>query len=438
MKKTKEAQITDWGSELELNENYTYNKDTDSYIVFLKKINKNIVMRGEVHRAIVEAYSNYLGKPSTISDLCRTHSIPRDILTAYLKACRITHSDLPYSNEKIQESGAEELTENLLEKKKFRISQDFSKKDWQKTKELASKYLALEVGSFNPLIGFLENWNPPRYKAIAKPDYKGSDKHIIISLSDVHWGLNAEKDAQYNGENWSIENTNARINDYANKIKEQIGALKIRPQSATILLMGDMLHSLTGRTDKGTELETGPMGEAQFENAFNSLKLFVDSILTIFKEVNVKAVQGNHDSIADHILSMILKAVYTKEPRISFEISRARWLPFKIYDSLFLMEHGYSAKFKSRLPSGGKRTSYIQSLFLSKPELLEGIKSRYYLTADQHHSEIETADYELIMFSTFSSGDKYADNSCLRSRPRQNLLLVGKSGVEQIINIYFD
>jgi len=77
-------------------------------------------------------------------------------------------------------------------------------------------------------------------------------------------------------------------------------------------------------------------------------------------------------------------------------------------------------------------------LFLSKPELLQGTKHRYYLTADQHHSEIETSDYELIMFSTFVGGDKHSDNSNLFSRPRQNLLLVGESGVEQIINIYFD
>jgi len=136
----------------------------------------------------------------------------------------------------------------------------------------------------------------------------------------------------------------------------------------------------------------------------------------------------------------MLECYFRTEKRITFENTTKRFLTFRIFDNLFLNEHGYSAFFKSRLPkSGSQRENYINGLFLSKPELLQGIKNKYFLSNDQHHLEIkENAHFENIIFSTFVGGCRHSDNSMYNQRPRQSILVVDSEGVSEIVHIFFD
>ena len=104
------------------------------------------------------------------------------------------------------------------------------------------------------------------------------------------------------------------------------------------------------------------------------------------------------------------------------------------------MEHGYAAVAKDRLPNGKKpRETYINNILMAKPELLNGVKYQYYLSADQHHSETyELTSVEGFMFPTLVGGCRHADNSGLRSRARQSCLIVSKKGVTDVKHFYFD
>ncbi len=431
-------------SELEFNEknsDISYNKEQDCYIMFLKKLNKNIVLKGEVYRDIVRSYSDLLGEPATISQLARTHGIPRNLLTEIIRMMGLTHSDLPYTNEEIENKDEHEIASELLELKKFKIVQEFNKKDWHLTQLNSLKWQNFVNGTLDPFNSFLRNWEPPTYKPQKFTNkIENNSNHLLVSGSDWHFGLIAQERYLYFKKGWNIENTKECVAEYSKKIKEFVNTKKIGYESAYLVLMGDAIHTLTGFTDKGTHLDAFPVGEEQLDVAFTTLILFIQELLSIFPKIYVKSVGGNHSSLGDYILSKMLESYFRTEARINFEITTKRFLTYKINNFLFLQEHGYAPQAKSRLPRHGtQRENYINGLFLSKPEELQGIKQKYYLSADQHHFEVyESKFYEAYMFSTIVGGCKHSDHNLYNSRQKQTLLGIDKNGVSEIINIHFD
>ena len=77
---------------------------------------------------------------------------------------------------------------------------------------------------------------------------------------------------------------------------------------------------------------------------------------------------------------------------------------------------------------------------MCKPELMNGAKRFYYLSADQHHSEsYELTNVEGFMFPTLVGGCRYSDNSGYKSRPRQTCLVIDDDdGVNDVQYYYFD
>ncbi len=254
-------------------------------------------------------------------------------------------------------------------------------------------------------------------------------------------GLAADERYLYFQNKWNTESLQEAMREYAIKVKQNLQERNYKFDAAVICLGGDLAHSLTGYTDKNTKLEAEHLGENQLDYSLTILFAFFEEILRLFPKVYVKAVSGNHDSVYDYAISRFLETYYRNEPRIEFEITTKRFLPFKIAENnLFVLEHGYSAKYKSKVPrAGAGRDSYIQNILLAKPELLQGIKNRYYITNDQHHLEVsEKMNYTMIISPALVGGDRYSDNVCLKSRPSQNLFIVDKNGLKEIVHLYFD
>jgi hypothetical protein len=136
----------------------------------------------------------------------------------------------------------------------------------------------------------------------------------------------------------------------------------------------------------------------------------------------------------------MLSLYFRNDPRISFTVTNERFLTFKIHKNLFVVEHGYSAVSRDRLPAPGKgRETYVNNIILAKPKDLNGTDRIYYLSADQHHSEsYEMTNFEGYMFPTLVGGCRHADNSGYKSRPRQTCLKVDVDGVEDVKYFYFD
>ena len=201
--------------------------------------------------------------------------------------------------------------------------------------------------------------------------------------------------------------------------------------------MGDILHTLTGETAKGTPIEGFPLGEEQFDQAFTSLVKFFQGLSEMIGLSRVLSITGNH-SLSDCHLFKCLKAYFRNYPNLIFNVYDSRWAVEKVGGLGLLIEHGASPYFKTKLPPmGNQRDAYVQKLILQNRGELDGCKQVVYISGDQHHFEYnERANYEQVMFSTVVGNDFYANQHGLFNIPRQNGLVIEDGKIVEVLNFY--
>lgn len=424
-----------------VSDKYTYNKLSDSYIINLKCQSKPLVISGARHRAICRSYSQW-GEDLTIDEIVRKYALTPEIFDEYRRIFHLTKTKEPLSIEEVLEHSIEDSVQKILEEKRYKIYQNYEKESWKQIQAEAMNWRNFRGRKLDPFVNFIEGFKVPKitpktYK-LEKIEHK---KALIINLSDIHVGLSADPRYLYFQKKWNTKLLEQAMAEYADKLAALIAERTYRFEKAVICFGGDFLHTLTGFTDKGTKIENEILGEAQLEYGFTIAINFLSRMLELFPTVEVKAVSGNHDSVGDYVISRYCQAHFRNDKRMKFDITPKRFLPFKITKhNLFILEHGYSAKYKSKLPrSGAGRDSYIQNVFLGDPKLLQGVKNKYYITNDQHHMEVQERNgFEMLMCGSIVKGDRYSDNSMLHSRPRQSVFVVDESGMSEILHMFFD
>ena len=431
----------DWSNTLEGKDSPYYNGDTQQYIVFIKNLGRNVVVSKEQHESILRMYSNWDGEERSISEICRVIQWPRAALTEYLSKFGIKHDSLPLVDEDILEKSEEELVQQLLESKKFSVHQKFEKALWDKTREEATKFNLLKHRSFDPFEEFLRNWTPP---TLIKPDKlklweDKSDEVFVIGLSDLHYGAASKERYMYNAKSWGTEDTVKAVDKFASSIISSVENRKRGFKKAILLCLGDLIHSMYGKTARGTELTYDCIREEQFDYAMSSLTSFISRMLNVFDDIEVHATFGNHHYEVEMALFKALEAYFRTDERIKFNLYSSRPAAFKVDSTLFLIDHGADARERTYVPNGAKRQSFIQSLLLSKPELLTGVKTKLFCQGDKHHWEnIEFNDFEFIMFSTILGSDEHAQVNNWKNRARQSCLVLNDDGLKEIVHTYIN
>lgn len=431
----------DWSDSLKFTEKYVFNKDDDKYIFYLKAANDFVVIPGTTIRGIFDNYSNWYKSPSSVNEICRNYRIPKTYFFELREILGLTHDSEPITKEELTSKNVDQLTEDILEKKKFQLYQKLQKKSWKDTEQAAARWYEFIEGVFNPLDDLLNAWTPPKYTPVKQINNrkKLTDKSIIIGLSDIHFGTYANPEGSFRNKGSNTEEIIKSIEKYAEDISAVVGGRTYGFDECVITSLGDILHTTgQGTTTKGTVLSHDCIKEEQFNAAFDTLTKFVERMLEIFPKVKVKSVKGNHNDFGDYVLFRALEAYFRKEKRISFEVFQSEHGLFKVKNTLFVISHGYSAECKGHLPATGKaRESYIANLFLANPEALMDVKTKVLLTADQHHWEAkEYAEFEHYMLSTIVEGDKYAESMGLNSRAKQSCFVIDDEGVAEIIYSY--
>jgi hypothetical protein len=431
-----------WKRSLKFTDKYVYNKQDDKYIIHLKAANGNIVLSGHTVRTIKENYSNWYGNEHSIAEICRNHRIPRNYFTELKEALGITHDSEPVTIEELRERDIDEIADDIIEKRKFQLYQEVQKRSWKETEQAAEKWFRMQEGVYEPFTSFITNWKPPKYepiKFIEKPKNKFVHKKLVVGLSDVHFGSKHNRNDSFRKESYSTEEAVRVIDAYAQDVIKLKEARTYHIDECVLVSLGDILHTTgQGFTAKGTMLVHDCVKEEQFNYAFDTLVKFINTLLATFPRVSVKSVKGNHSDFGDYVLFKTLEAYYRAEKRIKFEVFQTDHGLFKLDDCLFLISHGYSAEYRGKIPTATKaREGYIANLFLSRPEELQGVKQKVFLTADQHHLEMrEYAEFEHYMLSTAAKGDKYAEALGLRSIARQSCFVVDKDGIKEVVYCY--
>jgi hypothetical protein len=422
------------------NKHYTFSSKNKKYIFNTKKkFGVELSFSKEKIDFIVNLYSKFTGN-NTSSEIASKLGISAEIVKHILRVMRITHDSVPYTEEVMESVDEDLLVEQTLIDKKNSIIQKIESRDQKETRDDAEKWRAFKTLHINPFEEFLNKWklsaNIP-VKTLFKNPQK-NDRELLIGCSDWHYGLIASESTLYNQKEWNIDKTVKVVEEYGRKLVTHLKENSYK--KVNVCFLGDIAHSITGETDKGTKLHAYPLGQEQLDIAFSSLVHFVQMLLTVHDNIHLYSVNGNHDSVSDYILMKMLSIFFKNDKRIKFTLTNKRHQMFKIYNNLFMISHGYAPFTRDRLPPPGKaREAYINNLFMAKTGQHGVVGNKYFISGDLHHFEsYEYTNIEGYIFPTIAGGCEYSDHSGYKSRQRQCCLSVDKTGVTQIIHFYLD
>lgn len=426
--------------DLEFTEKYVYNKEDDKYVVFLKKAAKPIVIDGDKHRSMMRAYCGPDGRSQ--QEICSSNAFPSEYFQEYKSIFGWTRDELPLTNEEIEENTVEESVESIIELKKFEIIQELNKREWRETQDQAKKWREFELNTLAPFERVLQKWTPPKRNPLSASKKKAtkSGRWFVMTCSDFQIGTEAGERYLYRHKGWDSSKALAALDKLMVKISDDVAEMGMDYEGAYLLLAGDLFHGLKARTEKGTPLQCDLLRDDQCDAILHVLYMIVERLHGIFGKVIIHSVRGNHDGTDFYPIMVALENYFRGERSISFNIHSSRTAAFLINKVGFILDHGASDLYKSKVPKNGKaRESYIQSLILADKELLAKAKQVLFVCGDMHsYEQIEFNDFEFIRTGCLPLGDQYADNSNLHSRSRQNCFIVDKTGLKQVIHYYID
>jgi len=422
---------------------YTYNALTNKYIVPLRTYGREYVCDKDQHQAMLNAYSNWKGNDRSVQEIARLYNMRPEWVREYFKIMRWTHDSSPITDEELLANDGKEAIRRVLDIKRTEVQQELQHEDWKQTQSDAEKWQLFEAGQLNPFTRVLSKFTPKTVKPLklSIPKKKVVKNAYLIGLSDLHFGAKANADELVTGEDYNAGIIEEIIDNYALKVAEDVNDRNYTFSKCVVCVVGDVLHSLSGVTQKGTKLDTDVVREEQFELAFNCLNRFINRIHEIFGGLEIHSLKGNHAGISEYMLFFALKSFYRTTPTIKFHLYKERAAIFRVLNTAVLMDHGDSDFVqRAKIPTAvNAREAYIHKRFLQHPEKLTGVNSKIMIVGDLHHMEyLELNSCEFLMLSSPVCGDRYADHLALNSRPRQNCIIIDENGVKELLNFYFD
>lgn len=438
-----DSDIFDFDLEQEEAANKPYfNKTSGKYVVYIAALGRNIVVSEERHKRIVELYSDWDGEGQTLNEVCRAIQWPRPVLTQYLKAFGITKDSLPITENELEQYDDEELTSRLHELRKFSLYQKFEKEDWTATRADAQKWRALSHRQLKPFEEAVKNFKLPEITNLTPKEFNSGDpKTLVIGLSDIHWGSAANPIYLYNPKGgWDTQKTIKVVENYAESILESVVERNYSFDKVVILMLGDFLHSCSGKTGRGTELKFDCIREEQFDYALTSLIKFVGTVAPHFNKCEVHTVGGNHHYEAELGLYRAVDMAFRNIDFIKFNHYSSRPAPFLVDSTLFLLDHGADSVERTYVPTKeAQLRTHVNSLLVKRPDLTAKAKTILFCQGDKHHHKhIEFDNFEFIMFGTSVGADQHADTNNWNNRARQSCLVLDETGLKEILHFYTD
>lgn len=303
--KIKASESQDWLWQ----DNYVYNADTDTYITFTKSTGKPMVMPGHKHRAIVEAYSNWDGRPSTINMICRQFSIPRPWLIEYLRLHGITHDSEPFSREEVQERSVGDMVEEAIQAKRQALYQEYEKRKWKDTKDKAEKWMAFEEVVLGRLVESISEHASPN-REVPKLQMEQADHNfsLVVSPTDFHWGMYSWDGEVGFKESYDQQKAEERLFRHTENV---LGRLPGQPDKIIVAVGSDFFH-IDGQkhtTTKGTPMDTHGTPTEILVTGCHLVRSHID-LLRQVAPVEVWMMAGNHDQHNSRALLLFLAAWY--------------------------------------------------------------------------------------------------------------------------------
>lgn len=317
---------------------------------------------------------------------------------------------------------SEDVNEKIIELKKERVRLNDLRAEINRQTRNQARYenlLELIADSINKL-----NKNNPFYdKVITNYDLGNNKKEMIISLADIHYGLNVN-------DNWNVYNSDIAI-ERMDKIVNQamnIGNLH-NCKIVHLLVCGDMLNNnihLTSRLSNRENVTSQIVGVSEL------LSNTIARLSNKFNYVIVHLTSGNHDRIIpkkedndydDNFANIIKEFIKIRVKNLSNVILDENIfghdiVKFNVCGKVIIGTHG------DKIPNNQAITR-LSTMFG---------KVDYVIQGHYHHNSISSVgDSKVITVGSFSGTDRYAREKGLICRPTQKILILEDNSNDEIL-----
>ena len=325
------------------NQAYWFDKSRDVYVVHLPSKKRPYALNGSFWRSMKEAYSNWGGSPSSINEISRKFSLPRNTVTELLRVMGVTHDSSPWSEEHLANADEEELVQDLIRRKEEHVLVRAQKIEWRRVKRDAEKFRSYKLFAASLRESMLEtnknDYYVPRL-SLAKMDDPFS---VVLSPTDFHWGKYAPA---YTGDPYDRKIAKKRLFASTKDVLSRIG-MRGRPEKVFLALGGDGLHidNMHRGTTRGTPQDCDSTPAEMIASYLQVCREYVDYIRQ-FADVDVYVVNGNHDYYSSIFLREALDGWYSCISNVNVIKDLGHRQTFLYGKNLITFVHGDTGKVK--------------------------------------------------------------------------------------------
>lgn len=265
--------------------NFVYNND-DEVFIFMTREFGNLVRPKTWVKSLVQAYSDWDGKPATINEVCRRFGITRGVFSEIKKILGLTHDHEPFTPDEIADKSPEEMAMEAHQMKRFQTKVEFDKLDWKETQKEAEKWRNIKQSILDETrieAGNLQVEQPPYFAGEAR-----SPSDIVLHTGDWHLGAEAVNLP-------SIPDFNSKV--LLQYIDTMVEAVRNDFPNSKVHIMykGDTMETVTGMNH--------PDSWKNIEKGYYGAKAILESeryLLHLIKKIGASsfyAVTGNHGRI---------------------------------------------------------------------------------------------------------------------------------------------
>ena len=400
--KEKESRVE---SNLLHNQPYWFDKQRDVYVVHIPSKKRPFALNGSLWRAIREAYSNWGDSPSSVNEVARKFSLPRNTVVALLRAMGVTHDSSPYTDEFVHEADEDSLVADLIRRKEEVVLVKAQKVEWNRIKRDAGKYRRVKLFAQSLTAHFstlnTSDYKLPRLSLIA-PEEPFS---LVLSPTDFHWGKLAPGT---DGDPYNRSIAKKRLFKTTEDILSRVSK-RGRPEKIIVALGGDGLHidNMNKQTTKGTPQDCDSSPMEMIVSYVEMCREYIDYVRQ-FGDVDLYVVNGNHDYYSSIFLREALFGWYNSVTGVDVKRVMRHRQTFLYGKSLITFVHGDEGNVKD----------YPAIIASENPELWGKSKWRFIFTGHLHtERELPVfSDITVYRMPSLASSDEWHMKKGYKSR----------------------
>lgn len=336
--------------------------------------------------------------PLTINQVCYKLDIPRRDFHLIKTAFDITHDDVPFINEELENQPIGELVKRTLEKRKEAYFLKLQQEEINQLKREVLKYRQKDywIGKIDEVVkehmqDFNKNYTGPVIHVGGK-----SKRSLLLEIPIVDLHLGKLAYAPETGENYDYKIAQKRfmfvVEDIYNKAKE-------RPIDKILFVVGSDFFHFDGKTVTTTD-GTPQDADLRWQKLFaigNEMLIRAIDLLATKAPVEVLGIPGNHDHTTAFYAIKYLQAWYKNDATVdvSKNIMTRKYIEFG--KNLIGFSHG--DKEKNRI---------YGAMSIEAPEAWGRTKYREFHIGHEHHEQTnEHSGIKLRRLSSLSGTDAW-------------------------------